>query len=118
MLRPHKDKSHDIWAAQLHLTPDNHFLYSSERTSSTINIFKIDPDTHIPRKIGDVTTEKQPRGFAIGPSGKYLIAAGEKSGKISVYRINQKTGTLKHKGRYPVGKDPIWVRIVDFDDTE
>jgi 6-phosphogluconolactonase len=118
MLRPHKDTPHDIWAAQLHLTPDNHFLYSSERTSSTINIFKIDLDTHLPRKTGSVTTEKQPRGFAISPSGKYLIAAGEKSDKISAYKINRKTGDLKLKGRYPVGKDPIWVRIVDFDDTK
>src|SRR5262249_32584650 len=32
----------DIWAADLHLTPDGRFLYASERTSSTIGAFRVD----------------------------------------------------------------------------
>jgi 6-phosphogluconolactonase len=33
------------WAADLHLTPDGKYLYASERTTSTLAAFRIDPKT-------------------------------------------------------------------------
>lgn len=33
------------------------------------------------------STEPVPREFAISPSGKYLYAGGESSGKIAAYEI-------------------------------
>src|SRR5256714_2154306 len=33
---PGRDMANDIWASDLHLTPDGRFLYAAERTSSTI----------------------------------------------------------------------------------
>jgi len=33
------------WAADLHLSPDGRFLYASERSSSTISMFRVDPAT-------------------------------------------------------------------------
>ncbi|MGH6804910.1 MAG: lactonase family protein, partial [Methyloceanibacter sp.] len=51
------------WAADLHITPDGKFLYGSERTSSTLAGFRVDPANGTLTPIGSVATEKQPRGF-------------------------------------------------------
>ena len=40
-----RDTSNDIWASDLHLTPDGKFLYAAERTSSSIGAFSVDAAT-------------------------------------------------------------------------
>jgi 6-phosphogluconolactonase (cycloisomerase 2 family) len=56
----------------------------------------------------------QPRGIKIDPSGEYLVASGEKSDRLSVYKIGQSTGKLSEPSRYPVGNGANWVEIVDL----
>src|SRR5215813_5895096 len=102
------------WAADIHLTPDGRFLYASERNSSTISAFKVDPDSGHLTPLGAVPTEKQPRGFAIDPSGHVLIAVGELSNAMSVYAIDAASGALKLLQSVPVGKQPNWVEFVSF----
>jgi 6-phosphogluconolactonase len=65
--------------------------------------------------LSSTPTEAQPRGFAIDPKGKYLVASGETSGTISVYSIDQENGALRLLNRYPTGKGSSWVEIVSFD---
>jgi 6-phosphogluconolactonase len=102
------------WAADIHLTPDGRFLYASERNSSTISAYKVDPDSGQLTSLGAVPTEKQPRGFAIDPSGHMLIAVGELSDAMSVYSIDAASGALKMLQSIPVGKQPNWVEFVSF----
>ena len=64
--------------------------------------------------VGSTPTEKQPRGFAIDPSGKFIVVSGEKSDTISSYAIDAETGALKEIGKYPTGKGANWVEIVSF----
>jgi len=42
-----------------------------------------------------------------------LVASGEKSDRLSVYRINQASGKLSEPTRYPVGKGANWIEIVE-----
>jgi len=113
--KPAHDPTNDIWAADLHLTPDGRFLYASERTSSTLGAFRVDGATGKLTYLASTPTEKQPRGFAIDPSGRFLVAAGETSDTLSSYAIDSGSGVLKLIGRYPAGKGPDWVEIVAFD---
>jgi 6-phosphogluconolactonase len=62
-----------------------------------------------------VTTERQPRGFAIDPKGRYLVPTGEKSDTISVNAIDPASGALKFLAKCPTGKGSNWVEIVSFD---
>jgi 6-phosphogluconolactonase len=110
-----RNTDNDIWAADLHLTPNGRFLYASERTSSTIGGFSVDAATGKLTYIGSTPTEKQPRGFRIDPKGRFLIASGEKSDTISVYAIDQASGALRLLQKYPTGKGSNWVEIVSFD---
>ncbi|MBC7996254.1 MAG: lactonase family protein [Rhizobacter sp.] len=102
------------WAADLHLSPDGRHLYASERTSSTLTTFKVDAATGELQPLGQVPTEKTPRGFAIDPTGRYLLAAGQESHSVSVHAIDPANGSLSLLKRYPLGQNPNWVEIVQF----
>jgi 6-phosphogluconolactonase len=110
-----RDTSNDIWASDLHLTPDGKLLYAAERTSSSIGGFRVDPATGKLTYLASTPTEKQPRGFRIDPTGRYMVVSGEKSETISVYGIDAAGGALKLLQKYPTGKGANWVEIVSFD---
>jgi 6-phosphogluconolactonase len=110
-----RNTDNDIWASDLHLTPDGRFLYAAERTSSTLGAFRVDPASGKLTYVSSTATEKQPRGFAIDPSGRYVVVSGEKSDTISSYAIDKDSGALKEIGKYPTGKGANWVEIVSFD---
>jgi 6-phosphogluconolactonase len=112
---PPRNTDNDIWAADIHMTPDGKFLYISERTSSSLAAFGVNAGTGKLSYLGSAPTEKQPRGFAIDPKGKYLIASGEKSETISVHAIDPASGALRLLKQYPTGKGSNWVEIVSFD---
>lgn len=101
-------------AADLHITPDGKFLYGSERKSSTLAGFKVDPANGTLTSIGSVPTEKQPRAFSIDSSGRYLLAVGQFSHALSSYRIDPESGRLTKLKEYPMGRNPNWIEIVDL----
>ena len=102
------------WAADIHVTPDGRFLYSSERRSSTLAAFRIDAASGQLSLIGHVPTEAQPRGFRIDPRGRFLLAVGQVSHHLSIYAIDAATGALTPLARYGVGQNPHWVEIIDL----
>jgi 6-phosphogluconolactonase len=110
-----RDTSNDIWASDLHVTPDGKFLYAAERTSSSIGTFRVDPASGKLTYLASTPTEKQPRGFRIDPKGRFMVVSGEKSDTISVYGIDGASGALKLLRKYPTGKGSNWVEIVSFD---
>jgi 6-phosphogluconolactonase len=110
-----RNTDNDIWAADLHLTPNGRFLYASERTTSTLGSFRVDGTTGKLTYLGSTPTEKQPRGFAIDPTGRFVVVSGEKSDTVSSYAIDAESGALKPIGHYPTGKGANWVEIVAFD---
>ncbi len=112
---PPRNTDNDIWAADIHMTPNGRFLYITERTSNTLAAFNVDGATGKLTYIASTPTERQPRGFAIDPKGRFLVASGEKSDTISVYAIDAASGALKLLNKYPTGKGSNWVEIVNFD---
>jgi 6-phosphogluconolactonase len=112
---PPRNTDNDIWAADIHMTPNGKFLYISERTSHSLGAFSVDGASGKLTYISSMPTEKQPRGFAIDPKGRFLVATGEKSETISVYAIEQASGALKLLNKYPTGKGANWVEIVSVD---
>ena len=110
-----RNTANDIWASDLHLTPNGRLLYAAERTSSTLGAFRVDAASGKLTYLGSTSTEKQPRGFNIDPSGRFVVVSGELSDTISSYVIDTETGALKLIGRYPTGKGANWVEIVAFD---
>ena len=100
-------------AADLHVTPDGKFLYGSERKTSTLTGFRIDPEKGTLSPIGRFPTETTPRGFAIDPRGKFLLSAGLASHHLTVYAI-EANGALNPKQQYAMGQMPNWIEFVDL----
>ena len=103
-----------IAAADLHVTPDGRFLYGSERRTSTLAGFRIDPQSGRLAAIGRFPTEKTPRGFRIDPRGRFLLSAGLDSHAMTVYAIDAASGALDPRHQYPMGQMPNWIEIVDL----
>jgi 6-phosphogluconolactonase len=101
-------------AADLHVTPDGRFLYGSERKTSTLAGYRIDPEKGTLSPIGHFATEKTPRGFNIDPRGRFLLSVGLDSNAMTVYRIDPQSGALTSLKHYPMGEQPNWVEIVDL----
>lgn len=104
------------WAADLHLTPDGCFLYSSERRSSMLAAFRVDRSSGALAPIGHTPTETQPRGFAITPDGRHLIAAGQRSHRLSVYAIAPDSGALDKRSECATGQNPNWIEVLSLHD--
>jgi 6-phosphogluconolactonase len=107
-----RDVSNDVWASDLHLTPDGRLLYAAERSGSTINALQVDGGRL--KYLFSVKTEAQPRGFRIDPSGRFMVVSGEKSDTLSVYSIAPSNGALTLTGRFATGRGSNWVEIVSF----
>lgn len=112
---PPRNTDNDIWASDLHLTPNGKFLYAAERTSSSIGAFSVDAASGKLSYLASTPTEKQPRGFAIDPKGRFMVVSGEKSDSISVYAIDPASGGLTAVHKAATGKGSNWVEIVSFD---
>ncbi|WP_051937293.1 beta-propeller fold lactonase family protein [Erwinia sp. 9145] len=108
------DTTPRIWAADINITPDNRFLYVSERTSSTVSGYRIAQDDGRLTLTGTWPVEKQPRGMAVTADGRWLVVSGEKSRVVSSYAINTQSGELVHAGEAPSGRDANWVTIVSY----
>ena len=112
-----------ITTADLHLTPDNKFLYVSNRDTShrsakpgrdSIVAFRVHPETGRLKMIGHQPCERIPRSFDIDATGRFLYVAGQADDHLGVYRINPNTGELSKVTQYETGKRPIWVETVEL----
>jgi 6-phosphogluconolactonase len=100
------------WAADLHITPDGRFLYTCERSSSTIAAFAVDATSGRLSARGHFPTELQPRSFAVDADGGFLFVAGQLSHRLSVCAIDAGSGALTEVARAGVGQNPNWVETL------
>lgn len=100
--------------AQIHLHPTGKFLYVANRGHDSIAIFTVSNDSGHLTAVGNQATEPTPRTFNLDPSGNFLFAAGQDSGKLAAYRIDPRTGLLTSLRNYYLGKNPMWVMILEM----
>lgn len=82
-------------SADIHLSPDERFLYTSHRGNSTIQIHRRDTQTGRLSFVAEQSTNGNfPRNFTIHPSGKWLLAANQKSNDITIFKRDVQTGLL------------------------
>ncbi len=111
---PSEFKGENARAAELQITRNGRFLYASVRETNTIAAMRIDHQTGQLTLIGHYPTAKEPRGFAIDPSGQFIVAAGALSQTVILFRINQTNGALEKCTEYPIGEGANWVEIIDL----
>lgn len=86
-------------AATMKITPDGNFLFATDRLdASAILSYSINPADGKLTFMERHNTGKNPRDFAIDPTGKWLLVANQDSDNIMVFRINPGTGSLSTTG--------------------
>jgi 6-phosphogluconolactonase len=100
--------------ADIHLSPDEHFLYVSQRSNSTIQIFKVNKMTGTISFVSSQSTLGDfPRNFSIHPSGKFLVVGNQRSHFSVIFSIDKKTGLLTDTGKRINIQSPVshvWIR--------
>lgn len=99
-----------IWCAELQVSPDGRFLYSTERSSSTIAVVAVGGDGTL-TLVDTVPTQKQPRGMNIDPTGAYLLACGEASDALTLYAIDPESGALRERESLVCSAGPRWIEF-------
>jgi 6-phosphogluconolactonase len=86
--------------ADIHLGRGEKYLYGSNRGENTIVVFTIESDGNLALAGRIPCGGNWPRNFVIDPSGKFMLVGNQKSGDISLFEINQKTGIPEYKDDY------------------
>lgn len=102
------------WGAQILVTPDGRFLYTSERRSSTLALHTIDAHSGMITHQTTWPTETCPRNFTITQSSQHLIAAGEKSDRVACYAIDPANGHLHQQSVIATSSGPLWVEALEL----
>ena len=76
------------------MTPNGKLLYVANRGHNSLAGFAIDSTSGHLNRISITPTERVPRSFTITQDGHFLYAAGEASGRVAGYRIEE-TGELR-----------------------
>lgn len=81
--------------ADVHISPDGRFLYSSNRLRDEgIAIFAVDTSSGLLTRIAYQPTGAHPRQFSITPNGRFLLCCCRDSDKIQVFSRDARTGLL------------------------
>jgi len=100
-------------SADIHLSPDGKFLYSSNRLQSDgIAIFSVDKNTGLLNFIGYQATGIHPRNFTITPNGRFLLVANRDSNNIQIFNIDKQTGLLHYLGKEIQLNKPVYLNFI------
>ena len=93
----------ESFCADIHLAKSGKYLYGSNRGENTIVEFMVESDGKLSLSGRTSCGGNWPRNFVIDPSGKYLLVGNQKSGEISLFRIDEKTGIPNYIDDYKFG---------------
>jgi 6-phosphogluconolactonase len=106
----------DNSGADVHVSPDGRFVYTSNRGDNSLAVFAIDGGSGRLALVQHVSTQgKTPRNFALDPSGQVLLVANQNSDNVFTYKVDKQTGKLTPTGQSVQLPSPMFVQVVpDF----
>jgi 6-phosphogluconolactonase len=97
--------------ARCEMSLDGRHVYVANRGHNSIACFAIDQETGLVTLLEQEPTEAVPRSFTIHEDGKFLYAAGQESGKLAGFRIED-DGRLTRFGTWDSGPISWWALSV------
>ncbi|HWB24600.1 MAG TPA: lactonase family protein [Chitinophagaceae bacterium] len=102
----------DKGSAEIDITPNGKFLYTSNRvTSNEVVAYKINSDGTL-LEVGRTPTGIHPRHFMIDPTGHFLLVANRDSNNIQVFIINKNYGILEATPTTIEVPSPVCLKMV------
>ena len=97
--------------ADIEITADGRHIYASNRGHNSIAVFAVGEKGRL-TALSQAPSGTTPRSFNLSPDNAWLVAAGQKSDDLHVYRRDTETGELTKLEQYPTGKNPSWVQFL------
>jgi len=99
--------------ADIHIGKNGKYLYGSNRGENTIVTFRIGSDGKLTLAGHTSCGGDWPRNFVIDPSGKFILVGNQKSGNISLFRIDEKTGLPVEPAKNYEFKSPACLKFIN-----
>jgi 6-phosphogluconolactonase len=104
------DFSGENFCGDLCLSPDDKYLYASNRGHDSIVCFHVASSTgQLSHPSYIASGGHYPRILALDPSGRFMIAVHQKSHNVVVFKIDPETGNLFHTGHEAKLSMPVHV---------
>ncbi len=99
--------------AAIKISPDGKFLYASNRLETNeLTVYAINEESGELTQVQQVSTfGKNPRDFAIDPTGSFLVVANQDSDTIYVYKIDKATGKIGKIGTTLEVGNPVCLKF-------
>ena len=105
-------EKNDRGSAEIDMTPDGKFLYTSNRgKANDITIFKPGTDGKLVM-VGHQPVGAHPRHFMIDPTGRFLVVACRDSNAVQFYVINKNYGLLTDAGFKIDIDQPVCLKMI------
>lgn len=99
--------------AEIRVHPGGKFLYASNRGHDSITVFSLD-NPAAPKPVQHMSTGgATPRNFTLDKTGKWLLAANQRTGNVVVFRIDDATGKLAETGVKIELSAPVCLRLLE-----
>lgn len=101
-------------AADIHLSGDGKFLYTTNRGSlNEIVIFKVFEKTGLLEKIGSQSSlGKTPRNFMLDPTDQFLLVAHQNSDDVFVFKRDKTSGMLTYTNEKISLGSPVCLKMI------
>jgi 6-phosphogluconolactonase len=104
--------------AEIKVHPNGRFVYVSNRGHDSLAVIRLDDTGEQLNFVATEPTEKTPRSFDLTPDGRFLLSAGETSGRLAVSRIDLESGRLSPVHTEDIGPMLWWVQIPAKQDAQ
>jgi 6-phosphogluconolactonase len=99
--------------AELAVSHDGRFVYVEDRGENAIVVYRISPDSGELSLVQRISSGgDKPWGFGIDASGKWLLVANQRSGKVTVFSIDTTSGMVSDTGKSAAVASPTSVAFV------
>jgi len=88
------------FTAEIVLSPDEHFLYVSNRLHDSVAVFTVGAEGRLQYKGETSTMGDYPRHIQIAPGGEFMCACNQRSDSLATFRIDRETGMPSFLGKY------------------
>jgi 6-phosphogluconolactonase len=82
--------------ADIHLDPEEKFLYVTNRGHNSMAIFKINPDNTLEILNHEPILGNHPRNFMVDPMGSFVMVANQFTDNVPVFKRDKVTGMLSY----------------------
>ncbi len=100
--------------SQIQVSASGRFLYAPNRGHNSIACFTVDTATGELSSNGIVPSEPIPNALCLDLQDKFLYSAGQDSGQMAIFGVNEDSGELTRIATHPLGNRPGWISITEL----